>query len=166
MRRCDSLRKSAPCSENSKRPQQWLRSDPATVAKWSDTATGTAAHYIPAGPKRDELLGLVRIGIKFQQQQHTGRRPGFLHRYIASITGRIKPPVTFERLLEELELEAARRNLAADDEPLPPVETVNRVWELVTYHHPKRGPLQVAFGTLRNYFTATKKDRFTGSAKP
>lgn len=114
--------------------------------------------YIPAGAKRDELLGLVRIGITFSQQQHAGRRPGFLHRYITGITKRIKPPATFERLLEELELEAARRNLGADGEAGTPIETVNRVWELVTYHHPKRGRLQVAFGTLRNYFTAAKKD--------
>ena len=45
------------------------------MAKWSDSATGCVAHYMPAGPKRDELLGLVRIGIKFKQQQHFPLRP-------------------------------------------------------------------------------------------
>ena len=114
--------------------------------------------YVPAGPQRDEILELVRIGTKFRQQQHAGRRPGYLHRYIASLVERLdKSSVTFECLLEELEMEAARRNLGADDAALTPVEIVNRVWELMTYHHPKRGRLQVAFGTLRNHFTAAKK---------
>lgn len=130
------------------------------------TATGYAAKHLPPGDARDEIMVALRLGVKFRRQQHAGRRPGFLHRYIASLAARIKPPVTFERLLEELELEAARRNLDADGEALPPVEIVNRVWELATYHHPKRGRLQVAFGSLRNYLTAAKKEQFTGSAKP
>lgn len=109
--------------------------------------------YIPSGPRRDELLGLVRIGITFKNQQ-TGRRPGFLHRYIVGIVGRMAQPVTFDGLLAELELEAVRRE---SDEGVP-IERVSRSFLLITYHHPRKGRLQVAFGTLRNIFTQAKKD--------
>ena len=128
----------------------------------SATATGYAAQHLPPGPQCDEIMVTLRVGLKFQQQQH-GRRPGFLHRYIAGIVASTAAPATFDGLLEELELEATRR---ATDGEAAPIETVNRVWELVTYHRPRRGRLQVAFGTLRNYFTAARKEEFTGTAKP
>ena len=110
--------------------------------------------FIPEGPKRDELLGLVRIGIIFSQQQHAGRRPGFLHRYVAGIVARMAPPVTFERLIEALELAATRRN--GGDET--PIEHCSRAFELLTYHDPRKGRLQVTFGRLRNIFTEAKRE--------
>lgn len=124
------------------------------MAKWSDTATGTAAHYIPAGPKRDELLGLVRIGIKFKQQ-HAGKRPGCLAHLVLDCARRGGPPYSFEQLLDELELEAARREL--DGEGASPVEKIDRVWQLATVHTPARGRVQVPFATLRNHLTYAKK---------
>lgn len=129
-----------------------------------DTAAETLARYVPAGQVREELLALIRIGVIFGRQQQVGRRPGFLHHFIAGIVERIGSPATFERLLAVLELEATHRNL--DGEFGHPVEIVNRVWELVTYHHPQRGRLQVTFGTLRNILTAVKKTLFTDTPKP
>lgn len=135
------------------------------MAKQPDTATGTLVRYIPAGAKRDELLGLVRVGFKFQSQQRRGKRPGFLHHYIVGLVERMGTQVKFERLLEELTLEASRRNQEANGKALPPVETVSRGFELLTYHHPKHGERQVTFGTLRNYLTAAKKYKFPASPK-
>jgi len=127
---------------------------PAAVPKIPpDTPTGTLLRYIPAGPKRDELLGLVRVGIRFTEQQR-GRRPGFLHRYIVGIVGGIARPCTFDALLVALELEAMRR---AEDGGVP-TEHVSRAFELLTYHDPKKGRLQVTFGRLRNILTDAKRE--------
>jgi len=109
--------------------------------------------YIPAGPKRDELLGLVRIGIRFRDQQ-TGRRPGFLHRYIVDTVASMEQLWTFDALLAALELEAMRRSEDCD----VPIEHVSRAFELLTYHDPKKGRLQVTFGRLRNIFTDAKRE--------
>lgn len=38
-----------------------------------------------------------------------------------------------------------------------PIEKVERDWELVTYHDPKRGRLQVTFKTIRNQVVLCKK---------
>jgi hypothetical protein len=111
------------------------------------------------------MMITLRLGMKFRQQ-HSGRRPGFLHHYIADLVARIESPATFKQLIDEIETAAARRNLAALGEALPPIETVNHVWGLVTYHHPRRGRLQVTFGTLRNYLTVAKKEQFLRSGKP
>lgn len=146
------------------RGQSWRRVL-LIVREQIDTATGTLARYVPAGADRDRLLGLVRIGTRFAQQ-HTGRRPGFLHGYIVATLARMASPVTFEQLLDELETEAARRNLGANCKAGSPVESVNRVWEVVTYHDPKCGRQQVPFGTLRNKFTFAKRTPFTGAPKP
>lgn len=117
--------------------------------------TGLLDTLLPADcQERDELLGLVRIGVAFKTQHH-GRRPGFLHQYISSIVERMEAPVTFEKMLEELELEAARRNLHGEEGK--PVEIVNRVWALVVYHHPTKGRQQVTFKTLKNILTFCKK---------
>lgn len=124
-----------------------------------DTATGRLVAYIPAGPDLDELLGLVRIGLAFKGQQ-VGKRPGFLRRYICALVGQMEPPVTFNRMLDALELEAVRRNLSATGKDLPPIERVNRAMEHVTYHDPTRGRVNVTFGTLRNIFT---RARVTGA---
>jgi hypothetical protein len=108
---------------------------------------------MPAGSARDELLGLVRIGVKFARQQHAGRRPGFLHRYVAAIVSSTAAP-TFERLIEALELAATRRN-GGDENP---IEHCSRSFSLLTYHDPRRGRLQVTFGRLRNIFTEAKRE--------
>jgi len=118
------------------------------------TPTGTLVRHIPAGPARDELLGLVRVGIKFQEQQHVGRRPGFLHHYITGLVSGLEAPATFERLIVALELAAARRNGASET----PIEQCSRSFELLTYHDPKRGRQQVTFGRLRNIFTEAKRE--------
>jgi hypothetical protein len=57
--------------------------------------------------------------------------------------------------LYELELEAARRELAG--EKASPIEKVDRIWEVLTYHDPKKGRMQMPFGTLRNQLTQAKK---------
>lgn len=118
------------------------------------TATGTAVLYLPPGPECDELLELIRLGVKFKAQQ-VGKRPDFLTRYIASLTRKLKPQTTFAALLDELEREAARREIHG--EHASPVEKVNRVFELVTFHHPKRGRVQVPFKTFQNKLTGARK---------
>jgi hypothetical protein len=110
---------------------------------------------MPAGPALDEILALVRIGLTFKSQQ-CGRRPGFLAKEIRCAALRIGEPVTFERILVELENAAVRRD--RDGEAASPFESVNRVWELVTYHHPRRGRIQVTFKTIRNKVTICKKN--------
>ena len=130
-----------------------------------ETATETLLRYVPAGPTRDELLELVRTGAKFLQQQHIGRRPGFLRRYVTNIVALLDSP-TFENLIDELELEAARRGFSETSKGRPPIEEVNRIWDLVKYHDPKRGEVQVTFGRLRNILTSAKKSLFMGSLIP
>ena len=140
------------------------------------TATGYAAENLPQGPERDQIIGLIRLGVKFKSQQ-VGKRRGFLHTYLDAIVSRMAAPVTFDRLLSELELESARRgrmgpskngnSLVANLEAAHssrgaregiPIEHVSRSFLLVTYHDPKRGRVQVTFGRLRNIFTESKQE--------
>ncbi len=100
-----------------------------------------------------ELLDLVKLGIKFKRNQ-SGKKPEYFSEYLASIVKRIEKP-TFKNLLCELELEAARRELHG--EKASPIEKVDRIWEVLTYHHPKKGRMQMPFGTLRNQLTQAKK---------
>jgi len=119
------------------------------------TATGLLVRYIPAGPKRDELMELVRIGSKFERQQHIGKRPGCLAQLVLDCAGRTGPPYSFAQLLDQLELEAARREL--DGERASPIEKVDRIWQLVTVHLPGQGRVQKPFKTLQNHLTDSKK---------
>lgn len=112
------------------------------------------AAVLPSSGEPGELIILARIGAAFKAQQR-GRRPGFLHQFLIDLVKRMPHPVTFEKLIEELELEAARRNLHGEEGR--PIESVNRIWELVTYHHPRKGEQQICFKTLRNKFTSCKK---------
>lgn len=109
----------------------------------------------------DRLAELVRIGQAFKEQQR-GRRPGFLHGFVRQLIEHIDKPVTFAKLLDELELEATRRELHGEDGR--PIEKVNRVWEVVTYHHPRKGEQQITFKTLRNKFTTCKKTQIPDKA--
>jgi hypothetical protein len=109
-------------------------------------------HYVettlPPSPEREELLTLVRLGLSFQKQQNIGKKPGFLKNYLLKLLSSIEGPITFDRLLHELELEAARRDMYG--EKASPIEKVDRVWEVVTYHHPRTGRQQLAFRIVRN----------------
>lgn len=108
---------------------------------------------LPPSPERDRVLNLVRLGLSFEQQQRLGKRPGFLKGYLLKLLARIENP-TFDRLLEELELEAVRRGMHGD--AASPIEKVDRIWQLVTYHHPRTGRQQLTFKTIRNKFTWCK----------
>lgn len=115
--------------------------------------------YVPmverlSGLDQDKVLGLARLGMRFKAQ-HIGRRPGKLSRLVLDCARRAGPPYTFARLLDELSLEAARREL--NGERASPVERVDRIWELITIHVPRQGRVQVPFGTLRNRLTTAKK---------
>lgn len=116
------------------------------------SATGTLVRYIPKGVDRDELLGLVRMGLVFQSQQ-CGRRPGVLANLVLNCARRAGKPHTFAKLLGELEIEAARRELRG--EQASPIEKVDRVWQLVTLHT-KAGREQKPFGTIRWHLTQAK----------
>jgi hypothetical protein len=109
-------------------------------------------HYVetalPPSPEREELLTLVRLGLSFQKQQRIGKRPGFLKDYLLKLLSRMEGPLTFDRLLQELELEAARRDMYGENES--PIEKVDRVWEIISYHHPRTGRQQLSFKSIRN----------------
>ena len=109
---------------------------------------------LPPSPERDHLITLVRLGLSFQKHHRVGKRPGPLKAYLLKVTGRIDAPLTFDRLLEELELEAVRRGMHGT--AASPVEKVDRVWEIITYHHPRAGRQQLTFKTLRNKLTWCK----------
>jgi hypothetical protein len=114
---------------------------------------------LPSSPELEKIVRLARVGLAFETQQ-CGRKHGFIRNYVAALVSKMQPPITFERLLEEMELEAARR--ATQSGTQSPVETVNRVWELVTYHDPQKGRRQVTFKTLRNHLTPCKKTLIPG----
>lgn len=129
------------------------------------SATGYLVEHIPPGDERDELLGLVRIGLKFKAQ-HVGRRRDALTQYIIERARTLKRP-TFAALLDDLETQAARRELYGPQDS--PIDKVDRVWEYIGYQHPKRGYIRVQFSTLRNKLTFAKKslrEQFTLTAKP
>lgn len=104
---------------------------------------------------REELLLLVRLGVKIRAQ-HNGRKPGFLACYLSDLAKQINGPLTFESLLLELRYQARVREVRG--ESASPIESCDASFELLTYHHPRRGRLQMPYGTLRNYLTTLKKD--------
>lgn len=124
------------------------------MAEIVEDATSALVRYVPAGREQDELLGLVRLGLRFKAQQ-AGKRPGTLSRLILSCARHAGPPYRFEQLLDQLELCAARREL--NGEHASPVEKVDRTWNLITIHLPRRGRVQVSFATARNHLTTSKK---------
>lgn len=117
-------------------------------------ATGRLVAYIPPGDELDEFLGLVRIGVKFAAQ-HTGKKPGALSHYLLGVVRSVGPDCTFEQLIDRLEDEMARHRLFGADSMC--VENVNRVWEIVNFHDPRKGAVDITFGTLRNRLTEAKK---------
>lgn len=117
------------------------------------TATGAVNYYFPPGDKRDHVMGLVRLGQSFRSQQ-VGKRPGTLSMLVLDCARRTGPPYSFDQLLDEIELEAARRNLYG--EKASPIEKIDRVWMLVTAHT-KQGRVQKTFATLRWHLTNAKK---------
>lgn len=118
------------------------------------SATGYAAQHLPPGPERDEVLGLIRVGVKFSAQ-HNGSKPGFMHRYLLGLANGMGGDLSFERLLLELRFEARRRALLGADKS--PIEQVDESFELLTWHDPRRGRRQTPFGTLRNAWTGVRK---------
>ena len=114
-------------------------------------ATGTLVSYVPAGSERDELLGLVRVGIRFAGN-HGGSQRGFLHRHVVGLVRDMPGPVTFESLIVALEREAF------EGEGRQPTQRVSRALEEVTYQDPTRGSRKVSFGWLGNILTAAKKE--------
>lgn len=130
-------------------------------AKLLITTTGAAAEYLPSdGLARDELLGLVRLALPMRAQ-HAGKRPGLLARTVLECCRRMGPPYSFSRLLEQLDVLAAER-AECDGSTLPPVEAVRRTWELVIFHDPNRGRVEVPFATLRGHLTSAKKTLVAG----
>ncbi|PTR14466.1 hypothetical protein C8R31_106139 [Nitrosospira sp. Nsp2] len=110
--------------------------------------TSYLENVLPPSPEREEILTLVRLGLSFQQQQRIGKRPGFLKDYLQELLPKIEGCITFDRLLQELELESARRDIYGEEES--PIEKVDRVWEIIIYHHPRTGRQQLTFKSLRN----------------
>lgn len=118
------------------------------------TATRVAALHLPPGSERDEILCLIRLGWQFKQQR-VGKRPGVLAVEMLAMARRTGDPITFERMLEELESAAVRR--AIDGEGASAIEKVDRVWGVVTYHDRQRRK-QVTFKRICNLVTWCKKN--------
>lgn len=126
----------------------------ATVAsKNYCTTTGWCNAHLPRGKRRDEVLTLIRLGAKFKSQQ-CGKRPGVLARLVLDCARRAGPPYSFAQLLDELEREAARRELHG--ERASPIEKVDRIWQLVTIHVKQRR-VQKPFKTFQNKLTVARK---------
>jgi len=112
----------------------------------------TIERHVPPGRARNEVLRLVDIGARFQRN-HTGRPTGALMKVISACVSRVDR-LTFNDLLYELELEAAKRSLRG--ESASPIHRVDRLFEIVVYHS-KTGRKEVAFSTVRNILTKAKK---------
>ena len=122
------------------------------------TTTGYCSLHLPEGPERDKALGLIRIGLAFKTQQ-TGRKPDAVTQYIALLVKQL-PQASFANLLEKLEAESARHDAAAGE---CICAKVNRVHEVSTFFHPKRGEeVDVPFGTLKKKLTFAKKTIMSG----
>lgn len=117
-------------------------------------ATGYAAKHLPPGEQREQVLTLIRQGVKFKTQQ-TGRKPGTLSKLVTDAVINAGGHCSFAGLIDELERCAARRALRGPIES--PVEKVDRIFEVLTYHDSKKGRSQAAFATLRNHLTKAKK---------
>jgi hypothetical protein len=116
------------------------------VAEW-------VRKHLPLGQDRDEVLRLVRLGATFQAQQ-AGKRPAFLANYLHDMLERTGP-LSFDDLLIELEREAWRRENGEET----PIERVDRIWEMLTYHDPKKGRRQITLATLRNKLTKARRKK-------
>lgn len=113
-----------------------------------------ALGYVPPGPGREELARLVEMGRKFRGQQ-VGRRRGFLAKYLQGVHDAGRGGMTFDDFLDALDdASHLRARLGAK---AGPVEKVDRVWCLMTYHAPGGQRVQVTFKTLQNHFTACRK---------
>lgn len=117
------------------------------------TATGYAAAYLPPGKQLDDILVAIRLGQKFDKRE--GKKPGVLSRLVLDCARRAGPPYSFDGLLCEMELLAVQRE--KEGEARSPVERVSRTWGLLTFHCPRKGRMQIPFGTLRNHLTHAKK---------
>lgn len=102
---------------------------------------------------KEELIDLANVAIPFKAQQ-VGKRPEAFSRFLIDIVKDMPKP-TFNNVLYELELAAIRRDKEGEQSSC--IEKIDRIWQLVTYHHPKRGRLQMPFSTLRNKLTLAKK---------
>lgn len=116
--------------------------------------TGRLYALLPDGPERDELLGFARLGVHMKRQ-HVGKREGVIPKLVLKCMKRAGPPYSFEQLKYQLDVEASNRNKSG--ERASPVEMVNRTWETVTFHLPKRGEVKITFKTLQGYLTRARK---------
>lgn len=113
-----------------------------------------ALGYVPPGPGREELARLVELGRAFRGQQ-VGRRRGFLAKYLQGVHDAGSDDMTFDDFLDKLDYASHLR--ARHGANVGPVEKVDRVWRLMTYHTPGGQREQVTFKTLQNHFTACRK---------
>jgi hypothetical protein len=102
---------------------------------------------LPPSPERDRIIGLVNLALSFEKQQ-VGRRPGPFKTYLLDLVQRIEGTVSFERLLQELEIEADRRDMYGIT--ASPIEKIDRAVETLIFHHPRNGRQPLAFKTARN----------------
>lgn len=108
------------------------------------SATGDLCDAMPDGPARDELLGLIRVGLVFTSQ-HRGRRPGALREHVEHVVGHMAER-TFDRLLIELEFDALRNQLQGQT----PILRVDRAEETVIYLDEHGTERVVSFRHVRN----------------
>ena len=104
---------------------------------------------------KKQLIELSKLAISFKNQQVV-KRPETFSRFLTSIVKHMPNP-TFNNVLYQLELAAIKRE--QEGEQASCIEKLDRIWQLVTWHHPKRGRLQMPFKTLRNKLTQAKKNK-------
>jgi hypothetical protein len=102
---------------------------------------------LPQSPEKDRIIGLVNLALSFEKQQ-VGRRPGPFKTYLLNLVQRMEGPITFERLLLELEAEGERRDMYGIT--ASPIEKIDRYWQTLTFHHPRNGRQPLTFKTARN----------------
>jgi hypothetical protein len=122
-------------------------------------ATGRLVQLLPADTPDNEiteLLGLIRVGLKFSNQWR-GRKRGPLFYYMVEVVSKLtaqQQPVNFENLIAMLKIDARRCDLLG--EAASPVSRINEEFESVVFHF--NGEKIIAYGTLRNILTKIKKD--------
>jgi hypothetical protein len=116
------------------------------------TATGKLSRYVSADTDDGaELYGLLRTAMKFIEQQGKGRGEGFFKKFVIKVCKRL-PELTFEKLIQELELEAVRRQRGS----VTPISRVDRTRGGRAWFYHRGEEDFRRFKTLRNYMTDAK----------
>lgn len=118
-------------------------------------ATSIAAKYLPPGEEADQILSLIRLGVKFRGQQR-GKKAELLSKIIFECVKRTGRPYSFNQLLDQLEIESVRRDKSGAKSSC--IENVNRPYREVTYYNPGTGVEKtVGYSAIQRHLTKARK---------